>query len=222
MNQIQERLPTGIAGLDELIEGGLVRGDIHLLAGGAGTGKTLFCLNFVRNALARGERVLYATFEESPQFLVRNAMLLDIDLSQPVKEKRLTLIDLEALKDSKGSTVNFMVAAAEETESTVIMIDSLTALLSTTEDAFELRGYTKALYRALRRRKVTSVVTDSVLDQTRLGLEAFLADSVMLLENYMQTTEFRTRFIVLKMRATDHDKQYHSVIFGPTFSVSKY
>jgi len=222
MSSQSERIPTGIPGLDELIEGGVMRNDVHVLAGGPGTGKTLFSLNFVKNALAGGERVLYATFEESPVFLRRNAQLVGIDLSGAEKEKRLTIVDLEALRDSKESTINFMISALEETESTLIVVDSLTALLTTSQNELELRTYTKALYKALRHRHVTSMMTTSILDPLKMGLEAFLADSVMLLENYMQGTEFRTRFLVLKMRATDHDKQYHSVIFGPGFGVSKY
>jgi KaiC/GvpD/RAD55 family RecA-like ATPase len=53
-------------------------------------------------------------------------------------------------------------------------------------------------------------------------IEGFVADSVMLLENVMGRDEFKTRFLILKMRGTEHSKRYHSVILSPNIGISKY
>ena len=64
------RIPTGIDGLDAMIEGGLIRGDMHLLAGAPGTGKTILASTFAYNAATtQKERVVYASFEESTEYL---------------------------------------------------------------------------------------------------------------------------------------------------------
>ncbi|MCW3981972.1 MAG: AAA family ATPase, partial [Candidatus Bathyarchaeota archaeon] len=68
-----ERSKTGIEGLDELINGGLIKGETILLAGSTGSGKTIFCTQFIYNGAVRfGEKGVYATFEEDEVSLRRN------------------------------------------------------------------------------------------------------------------------------------------------------
>lgn len=219
-----ERLKTGIEGVDELIEGGFIRGDVHLLAGGAGTGKTIFALNFARNAVESGHKVVYASFEESAEYLKRNAKLLGMNFEPFEKSGKVTMLDLEALKGAELETnISLLVGAAEESGSTILIIDSLTALLLACETTFELRTFVKSVYNALKEKGITTLLTVSIADAGgSLGIEGFLADSVMLLENWIDRVEFKTRFIVLKMRGTNHSRKYHSVIFGPRLSISKF
>ena len=54
------------------------------------------------------------------------------------------------------------------------------------------------------------------------GVEGFVADSVLLLENVVDKDQFKTRLLILKMRVTEHSKRYHSVAFAPKMGVSKY
>ncbi|HKT22766.1 MAG TPA: RAD55 family ATPase, partial [Nitrososphaerales archaeon] len=81
-----DRLKTRIPGLDDMVEGGLIRGDVHLVAGGPGTGKTVLCTNLAYSAASAGERVVYATFEESAEYFKRNAKLLGLNLAPLEKE----------------------------------------------------------------------------------------------------------------------------------------
>lgn len=218
------RLKTGIEGLDALVEGGLVRGDVHLLAGGPGTGKTIFALNFAYNAIGSGERVVYATFEESAEYLKRNAKLLGLNFDPLENDGKVTVLDLDALKGAQLETnISLLVRAAEESKSTILIIDSLTALLLACETQFEMRTFVKSVYNALKEKKITTLMTVSTGNSgSTLGIEGFLADSVMLLENWVDRMEFRTRFVILKMRGTNHSRKYHSVIFGPHLSISKF
>ncbi len=218
------RLKTGIEGLDGLIEGGLVRGDVHLLAGGPGTGKTIFALNFAFNAIQSGERVVYATFEESAEYLKRNAKILGMNFDPLESEGKVTVVDLDALKGTELETnVSLLVREAEESKSTILVIDSLTALLLACETSFEMRTFVKSVYNALKEKNITTLMTVSTADSaSTIGIEGFLADSVLLLENWVDRFEYKTRFVVLKMRGTNHSRKYHSVIFGPRLSVSKF
>ena len=64
-----ERIPSGIAGFDDLIEGGFKMGSINLLAGSAGSGKTTFSIQFLIEGIKRGEAAVYITFEEKREKL---------------------------------------------------------------------------------------------------------------------------------------------------------
>jgi KaiC/GvpD/RAD55 family RecA-like ATPase len=218
------RIPTGIEGLDAMIEGGLIRGDMHLLAGAPGTGKTILASSFAYNAVTlQKEKVVYASFEESAEYLQRNMKKLGIDLTAAEKSGNLKVIDLDALKGKElESNIQLLIAAVKETKSTILIIDSLTALLLATESKFELRTFMKSVYKTLKSQGVTTLMTISATPGMGFGIEGFVADSVMLLENVVEKDQFKTRLIILKMRGTEHSKRYHSVSFAPKMSVSKY
>ncbi len=218
------RIETGIQGLDPLIEGGLIRGDVHLLVGGPGTGKSILAANFVFNAVTgHGEKAIYATFEESTEYFKRNIKRVGIDLHPAEQAKTLRIIDLEALRGKElESNISLLISAVKETGSTILVIDSLTALLYACETRFELRTFMKTMYKSLKELGTTSLMTVSLPDGTTLGTEGFLVDSVMFLENWMDQSQFKTRFVVLKMRGTNHSKKYHSVILSPKLSISKF
>ena len=218
------RVPTGIEGLDGMIEGGFIRGDMHLLAGAPGTGKTIFASTFAYNAATKlKEKVVYATFEESTEYLVRNMKKLDIDLAGAEKSGSMKVIDLDALKGKElEDNIKLLLSAVTETKSTVLIIDSLTALLLATESKFEIRAFMKSVYKSLKNEGVTTLMTISRTPGAGFGIEGFVADSVTLLENVVDKDQFKTRLIVLKMRGTEHNKRYHNVTFAPRMSVSKY
>lgn len=217
-----ERMQTGVGGLDEVIEGGLIKGDIHLLAGGPGTGKTVLAANIAFNAASAGENVVYATFEESAEYFRRNARLLGLDLVPLEKEGKLAIIDLEALKGQQLETnVSTLIQATKDSKGSLLVIDSVTALLLACETQFEMRTFMKSVYSSLKSEHITTIMTGSLTDG-RIGLEGFMTDSVMLLENWEDGVQMKTRFVILKMRGTNHSKKYHSVVFGPKFAISRF
>jgi circadian clock protein KaiC len=218
------RIPTGIEGLDAIIEGGLIRGDMHLLAGAPGTGKTILASTFAYNAVTNlKEKAVYATFEESTEYLQRNMKKLGIDLGAAEKAGKLKVVDLDALKGKElESNIQLLLSAVKETKSSILVIDSLTALLLATESKFELRTFMKGVYKTLKNQGVTTLMTISQIPGAGFGIEGFVADSVLLMENVVDKDQFKTRLIVLKMRGTEHNKRYHTVTFLPKMAVSKY
>jgi circadian clock protein KaiC len=217
------RLRTGVEGLDELIEGGLMKGDIHLIAGGPGTGKTVLSANIAYNAAKNGESVVYATFEESADYFRRNVGLLGIDLRPLEKEGKISLVDLEALKGQQLETnVSTLIQATKDSKGTLLIIDSVTALLLACETAFEMRSFMKSVYGSLKSEGITTIMTGSLVNGGRIGLEGFMTDSVMMLENWEDGVTMKTRFAILKMRGTNHSRKYHSVVFGPKFAISRF
>lgn len=217
------RLKTGVEGLDDLMEGGFVKGDIHLVAGGPGTGKSVLCSNVAYNLATSGEKVIYATFEESADYFRRNAKLLGLDFAPLEKEGKMELVDLEAIRGQQiESNVSTLIQAARDAEGSLLVIDSVTALLLACETQFEMRTFMKSVYNSLKSEGITTILTGSLTDGGKIGLEGFMTDSVMLLENWQDEVQMKTRFVILKMRGTSHSKKYHSVVFGPKFAISRF
>jgi len=219
-----DRIPTGITGLDGLIQGGLMRGDVHLITGGPGTGKTIFTSRFVYNACKNlGERAVYATFEESSEFFKRNLAKLGTDFGPLEKEGKIKVIDLEILR-GKGleSNISYVIELVTKARASILTIDSLTALLLACETQFEQRTFMKTVYKSLKAKDVTTLMTVSLDEEGRIGAEGFLSDSVMLLENWVDKNQIKTRFLVQKMRGTDHSRRYHSLTLGPDVTVSRF
>ena len=219
-----ERIPTGISGLDSIIQGGLIRGDVHLLTGGPGTGKTILASRFVYNAIRNsGETAVYATFEESTDFFKRNLARLGTDFSPLESEGKIKIIDLEILR-GKGleSNIAYLLEIVSKAKATILVIDSLTALLLACETQFEQRTFMKTVYKSLKGKGVTTLMTVSLNEDGRIGPEGFLSDSVILLENWVDKNQFKTRFLIQKMRGTDHSRRYHSLTLGPELSISRF
>src|SRR3972149_1024207 len=146
-----ERIESGVKGLDNLVEGGFLAAGIHILAGGPGTGKTIFASQFAYNMAAKlGKKVVYATFEESSEYFKRNAKHFGMDFSPLEKAEKIKILDLDALRGKElESNISLLLAALEEIDGKVLVIDSLTALLMACESQFELRNFMKTIYRSV-------------------------------------------------------------------------
>ena len=211
------RVPTGIDGLDALIEGGFLRGDVILVAGGTGSGKTIFSTQFIYNGATQyGEKGVYTTFEEDAKTLRRNMLNFGFDLERLERQGAIKIIDLEALKgEGLSANIQFILEALEEINGKRLVIDSLTAFLTACPEKFEYRMLMHLIYRMLKTQGITTIMTCSVptgAETLGLGIEEFVADSVMLLENVIEGLELKTRFLIHKMRGTDHSRKRHNVI----------
>jgi len=215
--RLSGRVPTGIDGLDSLIEGGFLRGDVILVAGGTGSGKTIFSTQFICNGATQyGEKGVYTTFEEDAKTLKRNMLRFGFDLEKLEQEGAIKLIDLETLKGG-GLSANTeqILGTLDKIKGKRLVIDSLTAFLSACAEDLEYRMLMHLIYRMLKTRSITTIMTCSVPKGAKtlgLGIEEFIADSVIFLENSIDNLELKTRFLIQKMRGTDHSKKYHNVI----------
>jgi circadian clock protein KaiC len=216
----EERIQTGIPGLDPLIQGGLTPGDFVLLVGGIGTGKTILSSEFAYNGAKEfNQPSVYATFEEDATSLRRNMMKFGIDFESLEKSKKARLIDLEALEGrGMGSNIDTILSAIDEVKAKRLVVDSLTAFLSGATGKFDYSFLMHLIYKTLKREKITTVVTVSRFGQQTdyaLGLEEFVADGVFYMENYLSDNmELKTRFMVRKLRGTEHSRKYHTVVFS--------
>jgi circadian clock protein KaiC len=214
-----KRIPTGVEGLDGLIEGGFLKGDVFLLAGNTGSGKTIFSMEFICNgATAHQEKGVYATFEEDEKTLKRNMAKFGFDLDKLEHDGLIKVVGLEAMKGA-GLNVNieFLLNAIRDLKAERLVVDSLTAFFNANQEKFEYRTLMHIFYKVLKTLNCTTIMTCSVPTGSRtlgLGIEEFIADSVLSLENVVHEAELKTRFLIRKMRGTKHSRQYHEVIIS--------
>jgi circadian clock protein KaiC len=216
------RLPTGIPGLDQLIQGGLQKGDFVLLLGDLGTGKTIFSAQFIYNSAKMfDEHAVFATFEEDTKSFKRNMLRFGMDFEALEREKKVKVLDLEALEGrGMGSNIEALLGALDEVEGRRLVVDSLTAFMSGAQEKFDYSFLMHLIYKTLKREEVTTLMTVSKSQGTNIhemGVEEFVADGIFELRNYVsRDIEMKTQFLIRKLRGTEHSRKFHSVLFTPT------
>lgn len=225
------KAPTGIRGLDEITGGGLPRGRPTLVCGGPGCGKTLFGMEFViRGAVDHGEPGVIVSFEESAVDLAKNVASLGYDLGALVDDGKISVdhvrverseieetgeYDLEALFIRLGFAIDSIGAKR-------ILLDTVEALFAALPNEGVLRAELRRLFGWLRERGVTAVITgergDGVL--TRRGLEEYVSDCVLLLDQRVHQQVATRRLRIVKYRGSSHGtNEYPFLIQKNGFSV---
>ena len=218
------RTPTGIEGLDRLIQGGFTRGSVNVVAGPAGSGKTLLATQFAYNGAARfDEPAAYLALEESRASVERVMTGFGMNLQALEEAGKFLLVDLGAIRagtsrDGFGIGLrdleDFLRSCLASTPVRRIAIDSISAVALRYRSVHELREEMFAFTRFLRDTGVTSLlVTESPEGGrlTRFGVEQFLADSFVHLALEDVKGELRRTLTVRKMRFTKHDTGKHPV-----------
>ncbi len=227
-----KRVPTGIAGLDDLINGGFPEKTINLVSGPAGSGKSLLALQFIYNGAKMGEPGIYMTLEENRDNVERALKNYNMDISE-LEEKGLFYLmdmseirrkcpeeDLEAGIAGFEALQNLLNNLLDYTGAKRLALDSLTAVgLYYGDNPGVLRRELFRFASFLKEKEVTALlVTESLEDGglTRYGIEQFVADSFIVLGLEDVKGELRRTITVRKMRFTKHDTAKHPLLIGPT------
>lgn len=209
------KAPTGIPGLDEITNGGLPRGRPTLVCGGAGCGKTLLAMEFlVRGALEYDEPGVFMSFEETTDDLVENAQSLGFDLRRLSARRRLVLdhVQLEREKHMESGEYDLeglfirLGHAIETIHAKRVVLDTIEVLFSGLSDKFLVRAELARLFRWLKAKRVTAIVTGEREGErlTRHGLEEFVSDCVILLDQRVMEQSATRRLRILKYRGSAH------------------
>lgn len=209
------KCPTGITGLDEVTLGGLPRARTSLVCGAAGSGKTLFGVEFlVRGAVQFGEPGVLITFEEKAPELAENVASLGFDLDDLVARRLLVIdhvelsgaeiietgeFDLEGLFLRIGLAIDAVGAKR-------VVLDTLEALFSALSESYRLRSELHRLFGWLKDRGVTAVVTVEQGEGTftRHGIEEYVSDCVIVLDHRIRNEVSTRRLRVAKYRGSAH------------------
>ncbi len=217
---------TGIEGLDEITGGGLPAGRPTLVSGSAGCGKTMLAIEFlVRGATQFGEPGVFMMFEESAAELAANVRSLGFDLEKLQAQKKIVLdyvhierseieetgeYDLEGLFIRLGHAIDSIGAKR-------VVFDTLEALFAGLSNHGVLRAELRRLFRWLKDRGMTAIITGEKGDGnavTRYGLEEYVADCVIVLDQRIQDQLSTRRLRVLKYRGTVHGTNEYPFLIG--------
>jgi len=234
-DQSKEYIKTGIPGFDKLFKHGIPKGSPIIIAGGVGTGKTLFCLQLLAYQASHGKKCYYMSFEESEKKLIEHMEDFGWNPKKLIKSGNLKIKrfltseiyyydkdakiggDIQAMMTKDADPLLMELEPLAVTEETgflpdFIVIDSLTAISSTFKGKeYSYRLYIERLFRFFE--KIGS--TNFLITETKLipeifsptGVEEFLADGVIVFYNIRRDNSRETAIEILKMRGEKHQKK---------------
>ncbi len=218
-----QKSPTGIAGFDSVTGGGLPKGRPTLVCGNAGCGKTLFAMEFlVKGATQYGEPGVFISFEENESELTANVASLGWNLSDLIARKKIFLDHVYLEKSEIEVTGEFNLdglfirieSAIHAVGAKRIVIDTIEALFSGFTNESLLRAEIRRLFRWIKDKKLTAVVTGEKGEGTltRSGLEEYVSDCVIFLDHRVKDQVATRRLRVVKYRGTLHGTNEYPVL----------
>lgn len=229
------RVKTGVKGLDELLSGGIPKESITLVSGPPGSGKSIFCLQFLAKGIEEGEKCLYLTLDKKIEGLLTQAVELGIYVEPAIQSGQIKFLFLNINKKLiYESMINEILSGNYDR----VVLDSITPISEMpiymnnpefttdvnnidhediTAGNFPVRRlHLHYIMNALETAKCTSVITSelppSSTNYSRDGLSEFLADGVIILS--LDPTMDRRKLAVMKMRSTKHTLKPQNIEIG--------
>lgn len=220
-------LKTNIPGFDTLFSnGGIPHGNAVMVAGGPGTGKSIFCRQICYNLIRAGKPCMYVSLEEDDEHIIRSMNAFGWDVQQYVDSgqfliQKINPLDILRIKfgslGGSGSAQELSykikpLVIPKDFQPVVIVVDSLSAIIaaSVTKEK-NYRVYLQQLFSFFEETKATSLLiteTDPLPKRfSESGIEEFLADGIIVLYNVQQSEGRRNAIEVLKMRYAKHAKK---------------
>jgi circadian clock protein KaiC len=225
ISETLEKTATGIAGLDEITDGGLPKGRPTLICGTAGCGKTVLSLEFlVRGAVEHGEPGVFMAFEETEEDLTKNVASMGFNLKTLAAQKKILVdyvhierseieetgeYDLEGLFIRLGHAIDSIGAKR-------VVLDTIEVLFASLPNEAILRAELRRLFRWLKDKGVTAIITAERGREafTRHGLEEYVADCVILLDHRVNDQVSTRRLRVVKYRGSVHGTNEYPFMIG--------
>ena len=219
-NEAIEKLETGIPGFDLITLGGLPKGRTTLVAGTAGSAKTVMAAQFLAEEVkANGGSGVFVTFEESPEDIRNNMISLGWDIRAWEAEDRWAFVDA-SLDPNREEIVagpfdfSALMARLQHAIQRVgaqrVAMDSLGAVFTQYDDRSIVRREMFRLASTLKSLGVTAMLTAERIEEygniARYGVEEFVADNVIILRNILEAEKRRRTIEILKFRGTSHQK----------------
>ena len=225
------KCPTGIKGFDEITKGGLPKNRTTLLSGGTGSGKTILGLDFlIKGATNYNEPGVFMSFEETEDELYKDVASLSLDLQGLVSQKKIliehVLLERRDIQESGEFNLEGLFIRLEHAIDAIgakrVVLDSIESLFAGVTDVGILRLEIKRLFRWLKKKQVTAIVTGELGQGTysRHGLEEYISDCIILLDNRVKEQIAIRRIRVVKYRGSNHGtNEYPFVIDKDGLSV---
>lgn len=207
------RIPTGIKGLDEIVQGGFEDNSINLVAGGAGAGKSIFAMQFIIHGIEKyNEPGVYVSFEEKKDPFFKHMKKFGWDLEKLEASKKFAFVEyspeqVKKMLEEGGGLIESLISKLKAKR---LVIDSITAFGLLFQDDLGRRQSTLNLFELIRKWGCTAMLTaefEPSLETPSTKSVLFEVDSIILLY-YIREGDIRKRALeVLKMRGTEHTKK---------------
>jgi len=214
----RERVSTGVARLDEVLGGGLYRGATTLISGAPGTAKTTLAASMAAAAAGRGERVLYLSFDELGDRIVRNMESVGISLA-PLRDAGHLFVESHEAWSALAEEHHVQILQRiDAVAPDWLIIDPVSALLKIAEPA-DAHSSTEHLLAIARSRGVTTILT-SLLETGSDRLEATLSNVSTLADNWISLSyrvlcgERNRALSVVKSRGSAHSNQVRELLLS--------
>jgi circadian clock protein KaiC len=214
-----DRVPTGVPGLDPLIEGGFPKGRSILVTGEPGTGKTIFSLQFLAEGLARGEKGIYVAADEPPFDVIEQAASMGWDFEEHIEKKNLAILNAGtylttlpgAGKDRQidiHKALNDLSGFVNRLDAKRLVLDPAGPFVLLRDTAARIQDQTRLLVKLLRTSmQTTNVLTSYAVPRTgersMHGIEEYLVAGAIVLEMIWTEHGFTRNLVIEKMRCTD-------------------
>lgn len=214
----EERLSTGSASIDKMMDGGIYKGSVTLVSGISGTGKTVLSVQFLTNAIASGHKGLLVSLDEHPRQLIRNAKSLGFDLQALVDAGKLFIHFESPLELELDVHFDRIVKLVEEQQIDCVVFDSIAVYEMTSRD--EVADYLYALASFFKNRLATTLFnyeSPELLGVSQISEElkgSHLVDNIILL-NYVEiSTVLRRALAVPKVRGSRNQQVTREYTIG--------
>ena len=218
------RIPSGVSGFDELIQGGFLPRRLYVLSGPPGSGKTTFTAQFIAEGLRNGEQCMYITMHETEEELINDMSSFDfgfetltnsegfryINLVSPKGKHLLNQFSQSGSTSSVQSLTDKIVAFVNSRQVDRLVIDSTMLLrLFFANGSEEMTRFLTAL----KQGDATTLLISEMTDPSSYSDEHFLAHGVVFFHNYLEATGMTRGIQVIKMRGTNIDCDIRSLTF---------
>lgn len=209
-----KRVPTGIKELDVLIEGGLRKGKTYLVVGQPGTGKTIFCLQFLMNGLREKEKGVYIVIDEKPADVIEQAASLGWDLAPYVEAKEFLILDASAYfntrtGDGQGKSIDIQRVLTDlntfitRSAASRLVIDPVGPFLFTRDTTSRALDQARMLIHGLQANtNTTNLLTTYAVERNVRGIEEYLVSGTFVLEMDLVNRRYVRSVTIEKMRST--------------------
>lgn len=222
----EERVQTGIPGLDEMLGGGLIAGSSALIEGGCGVGKTTLSMQYLVNGANQyDENGVYVSFNETPQVLKKNLEGYGWGLEELEARSAITILRLEpadliqVIREDYGEIRDVI----KENSARRVIIDPISTFSIVVKDEFEQKMSLLKFCEWLRKHDCTTLMISEVDRSPGLindaGFEPYVVDTVILMYNLQIKNSRQNALEVLKMRGSSHSKKITPFIFEKGISI---
>ncbi|MEM2843356.1 MAG: ATPase domain-containing protein [Candidatus Bathyarchaeia archaeon] len=223
-----QRSPTGIHGLDEMLNGGFPKGRVILILGGPGTGKTLISTQFLVNGIEKyNENGLFVSLDESKMHYYSEMSKFGWNLAKYEAEKKFAFVDASPIRHLPGevkvgkltigrkefsmlSLLEAIKAGAQSVKAQRIVVDPIASLIFQFPDPVDRRTAVLDLIEALVELEATTILTTELRAhglERGVQLEEYLAHGVIVMQNLRAGRAYVRSLQIEKMRETEIDMQ---------------